>query len=94
MEWTGVKSNKNVRLPDDLHNAVKAAAATRGVTVESAYEEGMTRWLKPTSPFGEITKEEERLLLAVLRYWREAPEEELKQYVLRPLAKEWGAKKA
>ena len=42
--WTGEKNNKNVRLPDDLHSAVKAKAAVRGFTVEDAYEEGMTQW--------------------------------------------------
>ena len=72
--WTGEKNNKNVRLPDDLHSAVKAKAAVRGFTVEDAYEEGMTQWVEPSeSPFIDLTAPEEQLLTRVLTYWRELP---------------------
>ena len=96
MKWTGSISNKNVRMPNDLHAAVKAEAATRGMTVEQAYLEGMSRWLDPgESPFGEISKDEERLLGAVLRFSREAPAEDwLRKLMLPAFIRAWAAKKA
>jgi hypothetical protein len=39
------KTNRNVRLPDPLHNDVKSAAAKLGITLEKAYEMALVDWL-------------------------------------------------
>lgn len=47
--WNGPDKQVTVRLPGDLHAAVKSAAPTRRINVETAYEEALTAWLKNVS---------------------------------------------
>jgi hypothetical protein len=43
--WNGPDKPVSVRLPEDLHTAVKSAAPLRHRTVEAAYEEALTVWV-------------------------------------------------
>ena len=46
----------------------------------------------PPGPFGELTKDEERILRAALDYLRHGPENELMQTYIRMLPKLWPRK--
>jgi hypothetical protein len=54
MKQRGPISQINMRLPESLHPRIKARAAERGITAESAYEEGMTAWLSSTDSAGGV----------------------------------------
>ncbi len=46
MLWNGPIKSISVRLPEDLHAAVKSAAPLRSGTVERAYTEALDSWLE------------------------------------------------
>ena len=46
MNWKGPTKSISVRLPEDLHVAVKSAAPSRAGTVEKAYTEALDAWLE------------------------------------------------
>lgn len=90
-KWTGPLTPVNIRVWADLHAAMKVAAAGRGMTVEQGYGEAATRWLNPSGgPLGELTKTEEDLAVAAVRYYREAPEEDMLRQFFGLLLRTWG----
>jgi hypothetical protein len=45
MDWKEPKANVAVKLPRDLHRAVRTKATASGITAEQAYQEALEAWL-------------------------------------------------
>jgi hypothetical protein len=45
MKWTEPKIMVSIRLPADLHRAIRTLATSRGVTAEVAYVQALEGWL-------------------------------------------------
>lgn len=83
-----------VRLDDAEYEALAKKAEARGASLQAAGREAVLNWVadKPVSPFGQISKDEERLLRAMLRYSREAPSSDVFKQAIPGLIKFWGPK--
>lgn len=93
--------NPGYRMTREQHTRLRKLAVDRDSSVQALIDEAVQRlWFagevpppRPATPFGEITKEEERILSALLRYWREAPEEDILRQVIPVIAKAWGPRR-
>jgi hypothetical protein len=82
MKWTEPKIMVSIRLPQDLHRAIRTLATSRGVTAEVAYVQALEGWLglsatdSDAAPDPHVSK-----LEAILRSGDELAIEAVKQNV-------------
>jgi hypothetical protein len=82
-----------IRLEDEEYEEFARKAERRG-GLQAAGREALVTWSggKAPTPFGEISRDEERLLRAMLRYSREAPASDLLKQAIPALIRLWGPK--
>jgi hypothetical protein len=95
----GGRKQTSFRCDEDLLLEFQADLARRGEDMSVVIAQWIWEYVRggakgrktaeavAASPFGQITSEEERVLKAVLRYWRERPAEDILRQMLSALPK-------
>jgi hypothetical protein len=94
--------NLGIRATPERRLKLKKLAVELGTSVQGLVDEAVQRMYfdadaprptPPPSPFGELTAQEERLLRAVLQYWREMPATDIARQGLAAMVKSWEPRK-
>ena len=87
----------NLRFDAEVWKRLEEKRSKEEAKFQQVGERLFLAWLEEggavTSPFGDLTKDEERLLRAVLRYWREGPDADLLKQAFPFLIRQWGPRK-